>query len=810
MAILSKSKHATTAQQQPQLPMPRRGGLQEMRPTSSGRLRRVSAIKEARHIRRRGIYMGADTEDGASCYLAAKWLRTGVHVLGPTGSGKSRFLLWLFQLLCHTDRPLVLIDPKGGLFRMARDWALANGYAKRIVLFDLGSDTLPGYNPLRENGLRIDVQAQWVREGIKSAWGADSFDSTPLLARMLYLCLYVARAMSLSLMDALDVLRPSPALRGRALQCIDDPFVHGALDAFDRLNDRVKAEQASSTVSRLEMFVCDEIVRTVICSPQSLDLEHLLNERKIILVNFAKYQPLLPDALKLLGRMLFNDLLAHVYKGHGEGIFDEHRPCYVICDEVQNFATTTLCDALDEGRGIGFHSIIAHQHLSQLADEDKSGYLLRSVMNDARTKVIFGDLDYDDLEILTKNVVLDRYSPWALKDELTSPVFVPVETTRMSRSVSRSTSRGRGISMPESETEGTSTSMSRGTSESISLGMQQSSSASTSRGKSRGRSFAVGSSVTDVDSWAETNSDGENWAEGASDAESWGESSAMSLGESVGMGEGTVTTPYGEELSMSTNQMSGSSAALVSGSSAGGSHAHSSSSGGSRMHASTRGGARGVTHSESQGVSESVSESSSTGKTTGTNMALQRGTSDVETTGTSRAISRGRTPSWSEEESESVSETISPFHEYHREDIVSSRTYLTPEEQTRLAIQVLKAIPKAHFALKTPESTAHLVQAPWVDEPRITTKKLDAALARVYAEPFYVLKNTVESPRQRVLLPPAESEVDRENREPTNEDFLQPVPHSMLSLRGHAYDSTPRSLHTEPTTRRLSPDDVAR
>jgi hypothetical protein len=770
MALLSRSKHTLTRQPQRELPMPQRDMLREVRPTGGNRPRRVSAIREARNIRRRGFYMGSDTEDGAGCYLAAKWLRTGLHVLGPTGTGKSRLLLWLFQLLCHTGRPIVLIDPKGGLFRLARDWALANGYAKRLVLFDLGSDTLPGYNPLRENGLRIDAQAQWVREGIKSAWGAASFDATPLLARMLYLCLYVARAMSLSLMDALDVLRPAPTLRRRALNCIDDPFVHGALDAFDRLNDRVKAEQASSTVSRLEMFVCDEIVRTVICSPQSLDLEHLLAERKIILVNFAKYQPLLPDTLKLLGRMLFNDLLAHIYKGHGEGTFDEHRPCYVLCDEVQNFATTTLCDALDEGRGIGFHSVIAHQHLSQLADEDKSGYLLRSVMNDARTKVIFGDLDYDDLEALSKNVMLDRYSPWALKDELTSPVFMPVETTRVSRSVSRSKSRGRGLSRPESVTEGTSESRTRGTSQSMALGAQHSRSEALARGTSRGRSSAVGHSVSDIESWAETDADGESWADGESDAASWAESSAQSLGESAAMGHGMVMTPDGEELTMTSNEMAGASSAFVSGMSAGGSRVQSHSSGGSRMHASTRGGARGVTNSVSTAESEAVHESHAIGKTTGGSLALQRGTSNTETSGTSRAISRGRTPSWSEEEGESASETVSPFHEYHREDIVSSRTYLTPEEQTRLAIQLLKAIPKAHFALKTPESTAHLVQAPWVDEPRITAKKLDAALARVYAEPFYISRHAAEPSCLPALLPPAPDAA------PDDDDFAQHWP----------------------------------
>src|SRR5215475_6297964 len=150
---------------------------------------------------------------------------------------------------------------------------MTHGFHKRLVLFDHSGNVLPGYNPLRENGLRIDLQAQWVREGVKSAWGASTFDSTPLLARMLYLCLYVARAMKVSLMESLDVLRPSPTLRQRALKEISDPFIHNALFAFDQWSDRLKSEQASSTISRLEMFLCDEVVRRVVCSPQSIDLE---------------------------------------------------------------------------------------------------------------------------------------------------------------------------------------------------------------------------------------------------------------------------------------------------------------------------------------------------------------------------------------------------------------------------------------------------------------------------------------------------------------------------------------------------------
>jgi hypothetical protein len=380
---------------------------------------RVSPLREGLRVRKRGLYLGTDAE-GQPVYLDRKHLRTHLHLLGPTGQGKSRLLLWFYELLCHTNRPLVLIDPKGGLYRMARDWALANGLQKRLVLFDLSGDVVPGYNPLRESDLPIHLQAQWVREGVRSAWGASTFDATPLLARMLYLCLYVARALA--------VLRPSPTLRHAAIQRIKDPFVRGALIAFDTLSDRAKAEQSNSTVSRLEMFLCDEVVRRVICSRQSLDLGQLLADRKILLVNFGKYQPLLPDTVKLLGRMFFNDLLANIYKGHGEGRFDEDHPVYVMCDEVQNFATRQVCDALDEGRGIGCHTIIANQHYSQLADEDQSGYLYSSVKNDARTKIVFGGLDADDLEVIANTLMLNTFSPWRIKHIQRSPVFAPVKT----------------------------------------------------------------------------------------------------------------------------------------------------------------------------------------------------------------------------------------------------------------------------------------------------------------------------------------------------------------------------------------------
>ena len=111
-----------------------------------------------------------------------------------------------------------------------------------------------------------------------------------------------------------------------------------------------------------------------------------------------------------------------------------------------------------------------------------------------------------------------------------------------------------------------------------------------------------------------------------------------------------------------------------------------------------------------------------------------------------------------------------PFHEYHREDMVSSRTYLTPEEQTMLAIQELKAIPKAHFLLKTPESSACFVQAPWVDEPWISKRTLAEKLSRVYDQPYYVRLDAPQDRQEPVPIAPA-----RVASKPTPPDYKQPL-----------------------------------
>ena len=56
------------------------------------RIRRISPLREGTRVHKRGVCLGTD-HDSELVYLKPKHLRTHLHIIGPTGQGKSRLLL---------------------------------------------------------------------------------------------------------------------------------------------------------------------------------------------------------------------------------------------------------------------------------------------------------------------------------------------------------------------------------------------------------------------------------------------------------------------------------------------------------------------------------------------------------------------------------------------------------------------------------------------------------------------------------------------------------------------------------------------
>lgn len=428
------------------------------------------------------IWVGRNVDTGKAVDLSRHWFETHMHIIGPPGSGKSRFLLWIFEHLARDpEATVIMLNPKGDILHMAHDLAVARGLTKRLVAFDPGDpEYVLGYNPLRPNGLQAVAHASAVREGLLAAWGQVTFDQTPQLARFLLLALAAARAAELTLVEAMTLLRSGRnTVRAAVIRMVSDPWIRDALVYFDELADRRQDELAASTLARLEAFVANPQIRTILTQQDhSLDLRQVIDERKLLLINLEQKRPLQPDDVRLLGRLIVNDIVAHVFSRDRS----ERSPVYLLIDEAQMFITRDLCSILDQGREIGLHCVLGHQHLGQLREEEASGYLYESVLNCARTKVVFGGIAVAHLKQITPEILLDQYDPWAVKDEITSLELDPVEETRQVESFAVN----EGVMSSRSESEAYT----------YSVGVNAGRSVHQSSGGSRGTARSIGSSST--------------------------------------------------------------------------------------------------------------------------------------------------------------------------------------------------------------------------------------------------------------------------------------------------------------------------
>jgi hypothetical protein len=257
----------------------------------------------------------------------------------------------------------------------------------------------------------------------------------------------------------------------------------------------------------------------------------------------------------MMGRLLVNDLLAHVFN-QSEG---KRTPVYFLCDEVHVAAATDeLCVALELGREVLFHAILAHQTPSQLKLEG-SPRLYDAVRDCVRTKILFGGLSVETLEGegLVKEYSIDRYDPWRVKDELTSLEVEPVDkwTLQVAETESVSTGTGRTHGTSATETEGHS------------------------------------------HQWS--------YQDGVSETEGESESSGTATGVQALSGVGETVLPGGEIVA-STNHMTGGGESTFSG----------SAKSRSRTESHVTGAGEGTSSSRARGVNESLSASETRSKST--------------------------------------------------------------------------------------------------------------------------------------------------------------------------------------------------
>ncbi len=653
--------------------------------------------------RKQWLPLGFDLESNQPLRLALNFLTTHLWAVGPPGSGKTRLLLWLFEQLCQIpNATVILINTKGDLGLMARDWAIGHGHTNRLIWFDpQDEERIIGYNPLQPNHLPVATHAKNVREAIRSAWGQGSFDQTAQLARFLFLVLFAVRELTLTLTEALDLLRPGSPTRTALLASISDPYIRQELAYVDGLRADRQDQLLASTLARLQSFVLDPAIRRIITQQtHNLSLSDVTRGSKILILNFELYKPLTLDDIRLLSRFFINDLVAHAFR-RPKG---QRSPIYLILDEAQNCATTDLCRALDQGRELNLSCLLGNQYLAQLREQEETGLLADSVMKCVRTKILFGGLSTDDLEYLVPEVMIDRFDPWLVKDELKSLELEPVESTRevltegesQSNNVSQTVGSSQATSSTQAQgrdrTTGTARGVSRetgvsesqGETETLTVGNDQIQGGASSRG--RGSSSGLGSASSQVLTTGESR---------RGDFRAGGE-----VERSSSEARGTTNSRFSSatENSSETDSWSDSESRSAA-------HGISLTKGRSASHGQS------ITHTQSEGVSESESH--------------------TEQQGQNHSRSAGQTVG------KTTSKALTPWYEYRKRWVVSSRQFLTKDEQMTLALQQVKAQPKAHFLLDVPDHQAVFMRAPYVKTPWITARRRREGLERIYSQACY-------------------------------------------------------------------------
>ena len=513
--------------------------------------------------RPRPLLLGTEFETGEAVRIMRELLATHFHILGPPGTGKTRLLLWLFEALsADRNATVVLFNFKGDLGHMARDWAIAHGLTKRLLLFDPAEqEAIIGYNPLRPNGLSVATHAKAVREGIRSGWGQASFDETPQLARLLFLALAAVRELGLTLVEAVRLLQPRSAVRKVALRRLRDEYLREALAYFDSLRDTRQEELAASSLARLEAFVNDEHVRRILTQQtRSIDLGRIIAENRVLIVNLEQYKPLRVDDIKLLGRMIVNDLVAHVFARPERA----RTPVYLMIDELEVFATSDLASALDLGRELKLHCVLAHQYIDQLVTDDPSGALCNSVKKCALTKVVFGGLPVEDLEPIAKEFFIDEYNPLAVKDEIRHLELEPVESRRLSfalnagvgqnwqngTAVAHGTSRqtGKGHVVGSSEMSAESDSHSSGTGFAANVGSSTATLPTGEMVNTSSGGTTESSSSLDAHSTMHSSATQENWSSSESQGVHEGQQTSRGSGGGINFGVSLTSSPFYEYI----------------------------------------------------------------------------------------------------------------------------------------------------------------------------------------------------------------------------------------------------------------------
>jgi hypothetical protein len=305
-----------------------------------------------------------------------------LHVLGPTGVGKSTLLLGLITQDMAAGHGVVVIEPTGDLVRDVLDRVPVERLGDVIVLDPTDEARPVGLNVLAAGQAAPELVVEHVvgifHQIYKAFWGPRTDD----ILRAALLTLVGTPGQTLC---EVPLLLTDAGFRRRLVGPVDDPILRQFWGGFEAMTEAERAQAVGPVLNKMRAFLMRRRLRNVLGqAAPAFDLDQALAQRRIVLVPLIK-GALGEEAADLLGSLLVARCWQAVQRRAALAPAD--RPVtFAYIDEFHNYVRLPLglADVLAEARKLHFGLTLAHQHLGQLSTD-----LRQAVLANARSRVIF-------------------------------------------------------------------------------------------------------------------------------------------------------------------------------------------------------------------------------------------------------------------------------------------------------------------------------------------------------------------------------------------------------------------------------------
>jgi len=324
--------------------------------------------------------------------------RQHMYVIGKTGTGKTQFLKNMALQDINNGQGLAIIDPHGEFVEEVlesipphrmNDVVYFNPADMEFpVSFNIMDVPDPKYKHLIASGLIGIFTKIWA-----NVWSA----------RMEYIlanCILALLDTPGTTLLGIPRMLVDRDYRQKIINNLKDPVVKSFwVNEYEEWEPRYRNEAIAPVQNKVGQFLNVSFVRNIVGQAKNtIDIEDIMNNQKILLVNVSKGR-IGEDNAAILGAMIITKIQLSAME-RVRISEDERKDFYMYVDEFQNFATDSFVNILSEARKYRLDLIIAHQYIGQLVT-DTSTAVRDAVFGNVGTMLSFrvGATDAEALEL---------------------------------------------------------------------------------------------------------------------------------------------------------------------------------------------------------------------------------------------------------------------------------------------------------------------------------------------------------------------------------------------------------------------------